>query len=179
MPLHVMVDLETLSIDPDAVILSIGAVKFDPFDPEVQFEGFYQAIEAGSCQALGLKIAAPTVLWWMEKGQDEARNRYLTERHIDLPSALEGFVSWYGNESLCFWSNGANFDNIILRHALKVCGFEPPWNYYHERCFRTLKKMAPGIEAPQPETYHHALCDAESQAKHMQLIVKHLGLGAL
>ena len=31
MPTHATIDLETLSTKPDAVLLTIGAIKFDPF----------------------------------------------------------------------------------------------------------------------------------------------------
>jgi exodeoxyribonuclease VIII len=179
MPTHVMVDLETLSTGPNAAILSIGAVKFDPFDSDVQLDSFYQPIEAASCQALGLTISAETVLWWMETPQDSARIRYLNERHMDLPSTLEGFLSWFGNESLPVWGNGATFDNVILRNAIEKVGYEVPWRFWHDRCFRTLKNMAPGVEAPAPEIRHHALCDAVSQTRHLQAIVKHLGVEAL
>ena len=37
MTTHATIDLETLSTKPDAVVLTIGAVKFDPFtnDPPI------------------------------------------------------------------------------------------------------------------------------------------------
>ena len=31
--IHAMIDLETLSTEPDAVILTVGGVKFDPYTP--------------------------------------------------------------------------------------------------------------------------------------------------
>ena len=31
MAIHAMIDIETLGTSPDCVVLSVGAVKFDPF----------------------------------------------------------------------------------------------------------------------------------------------------
>lgn len=176
MSFHVMVDLETLSTSPDAAILSIGAVKFDPFNTKEPVDAFYQAIEATSCQAYNLKIDAATVIWWMSEAQEPARTRYMGERHMDLPSALEGFTQWYGRESVPVWGNGSDFDNVILRTALERCGFEVPWKFYHNRCYRTFKQSAPRIKPPKNPNPHHALYDAATQAKHLQAIIKKHGI---
>lgn len=175
MPFHVMVDLETLSIGPDAAILSIGAVKFDPYDAEIPLDAFYQAVDAASSQQAGLKISATTVQWWLHPSQDEARKKYMSERHTDLFSALDGFEEWYG-DAKPLWGNGAGFDNVILRHAFQSVGLVPPWSFRDDRCYRTLKALCPDIKAPLPDVAHHALGDAVAQAKHLQAIFQHLGL---
>lgn len=47
---HVMVDLETLGLSVDAVILSVGAVKFDLEDDAPSDDGFYGSISTGAVQ---------------------------------------------------------------------------------------------------------------------------------
>ena len=34
MKTHAMIDIETLGTEPDCVVLSVGAVKFNPFVPQ-------------------------------------------------------------------------------------------------------------------------------------------------
>ena len=59
-----MIDLETLATSPDASILTIGAVKFDPFGDDVKnpkCEKFYCRVDLDSCDALGLVTNDATV----------------------------------------------------------------------------------------------------------------------
>ena len=41
MATHGMIDLETLSTEPDAVVMTIGAVKFDPYTNAEPHAPFY------------------------------------------------------------------------------------------------------------------------------------------
>ena len=41
MTTHATIDLETLSTKPDAVVLTIGAIKFDPFTNDPPYSDFY------------------------------------------------------------------------------------------------------------------------------------------
>ena len=42
----IMLDLETLATSPDSVILTFGAVRFNPFDMEEEFDtGLYFRID--------------------------------------------------------------------------------------------------------------------------------------
>ena len=52
----IMIDLETLATSTDAAILTIGAVKFDPFGKELsepQMESFYVRVDLDSCDEIG------------------------------------------------------------------------------------------------------------------------------
>ena len=40
MTTHATIDLETLSTKPDAVLLTIGAIKFDPFTSDPPYANF-------------------------------------------------------------------------------------------------------------------------------------------
>src|SRR5689334_2386965 len=107
---HCMIDLETLGTGPEALIVSIGAVKFDPADDEAKWDCFHVAIEPSSAQRAGLKIDASTVMWWLAEERASARSAMLDMRLVDVASALEGFAMWYGVDSLPTWGNGAAFD---------------------------------------------------------------------
>lgn len=174
---HVMLDLETLGKRHNAVLLSIGATKFDPFTDEI-IDTFYVSVDPESCQALGLAVDAGTVMWWMNDERNAARSAMMKEERLDLPSALYGFSDWFG-EDKPVWGNGATFDNVIMASAFAACHIELPWKFWNDKCYRTLKGQAKEIKLQRVGTYHNALDDAISQTKHMQAIVKHLKLETL
>jgi hypothetical protein len=161
------------------VLLSLGAVKFTQ---EEVLDRFYVAIDPVSCERIGLRMDASTVLWWMSKDRALAREALLENGSpmISISDALQGFADWFGPESVPLWGNGATFDNVILRNAYTVAGMEPPWKFWHDRCHRTLKSLAPEIK-PERNPFsngieHHALGDALWQVEQLQGVAKHLGL---
>ena len=102
----------------------------------------------------------------------------MKEERIDLPSALYGFADWFGDDKPV-WGNGSTFDNVILKSAFAACQIETPWEFWNDKCYRTVKAQAKEIKLQRLGTYHNALDDAISQTKHMQAIVDHLGLETL
>lgn len=169
--LNVMVDLETLGTGNDAVILSIGAVKFT--GTEIVDE-FHVGVDPATCQQVGLTIDAATVLWWFKDDIGAAREALLGLERVDIGSALAGFAQWFGPDSLPLWGNGATFDNVILRSAYAACHMEYPARFWDDKCYRTVKNLAPMVKLERLGTHHDALDDARSQAKHLQAIVHHL-----
>lgn len=181
MPKHVMVDLETFSLQHDALILSLGAVKFDPNQPRVNDipmfdDAFYVCIEPTTCTPFKRHIDPGTVMWWMDEERAKARASLFASQKVDFATALEAFAMWFGPESLPVWGNGAGFDNEVLKSAFASVGLQVPWSYKDDRCYRTMKNLAPGIPLPEIGVAHQALDDASAQAAHLQDIVQHLGL---
>lgn len=174
---HVMIDIETLGTGNEAALLSIGACKFNASDPTIPItDSFYVAIDPVSCQALGMKIDAATVMWWLDDARAEARSQMMKENRIDVVSALDGFKQWYGYESLPTWGNGATFDNVVMRSAYAKLGEEAPWKFWHDRCYRTMKSLGIDIRMDRVGVHHNALDDAISQAQHLQKLAAHLRL---
>jgi len=173
---HVMLDKETLDTTPSAVILSIGAVRFDPDTDEIDDEGFYASISIDSNLEAGRTISESTLMWWMRDEQAAARSVYFEPKQT-LSDALLGFVDWFGAAEF-IWSNGASFDIPMMSHALKGAGMEQPWEFYNERCVRTYKNL-PGMKNIKVENTakHNALFDAIAQAKLVQAIQKRLKAG--
>ena len=174
---HVMIDIETWAKSPNAQIISIGAVKFNPHDPGGPWDNFHVAIDPSAWMPGEPFDTDPsTIMWWMGASNDEPRNHWLASKKLDMPTVLAGFVEWFGPESLPTWGNGATFDNVILLNALAKAGFDRPWSYSHDRCYRTLKNLYPHIRIEQSEAdvvlgsdggAHTALYDARWQALHM------------
>lgn len=173
-PQQVMLDLETWGTGNKAVIISIGAVRFDETE---LYDRFHVAIEPASCMRVGLEVDAGALLWWLSPELDEPRKAWLNLERTDLASALDGFALWLGAPPIAaLWGNGSTFDNIILRSAYEAVGMEYPVRYRQDACYRTLKYRAPDIKLVREGTHHSALDDAISQAKHLQEIVAATGI---
>lgn len=171
---HVMVDLETLGTTADAVILSIGAVKFDLDTGEIDDAGFYSSISVESNLQYGRRISEDTLLWWFK--QEAAARQVFFEPKEVLNDSLAQFSDWIGVGDHYMWSNGADFDLPMLAHAFTQTGVEIPWKFWNSRCFRTYKNL-PGAKAakvPHTGLKHNALADAHSQAQSVCAIHKAL-----
>jgi hypothetical protein len=159
----IMVDIETMSTQNNAAVLSIGAVAFSK--EGVSEERFYTKVSLKSCEDYGLHIGADTVMWWL--GQSREAQQALLGYAPSLPDALLEFSQWlgrFGKPKL--WGNGATFDNVILRNAYAVAGMKAPWDFWNDRCFRTLKGLSPSVVLPDRGGVHHnALDDAVYQAE--------------
>lgn len=173
---HVMVDNETLGTTADAVILSIGAVKFDPATGEIDNDGFYRSISIESNLDYKRRISEDTLLWWLKQGV--AAQQVFYEAKETLPVALKEFSDWIGTDDYTMWSNGADFDLPMLSHAFTQVGVEIPWKFFNSRCFRTYKNLpgAKEIRVPAIGVKHNALSDAYQQAQTVSAIHRQLFL---
>lgn len=173
---HIMVDLESLGTRSDAVILSLGAVKFDLDSDKIDDKAFYAPISIDSNLELGRRIQEDTLLWWLK--QEIAAQSVFHEEKIALPQALEDFSDWVGTGDYEVWSNGADFDIPMVAHAFAQIQMETPWKFWASNCVRTYKKL-PGAKAiasgvPFTGVKHSALADAVHQAQVVQAIHKNL-----
>lgn len=170
---HVMVDLETLSTAPDALIVSIGAYKFSFKEDSAQKSTFYLPIDVTKVYPNRYTVDVRTVQWWMRQSK-EAQVVFNDANSVTLPSALTQLADWinsFGSE-VRIWGNGANFDNVILRNAYTQEGIKAPWKYAHDRCFRSLTALLPSVPLERKGTHHNALDDAIYQAEYLIEAVK-------
>jgi exodeoxyribonuclease VIII len=182
---NIMLDLETLATTSDAVVVSIGAVAFDP-TTGVLGERFYVELQDLEYQqSLGRKISANTVRWWLDQGPIVQRALADTPMEhvdrVDMRTALERFARYIernGDREALIWGNGADFDNMILGSLYQSAGYKAPWSYGRNRCYRTLKALgiARGVIPPNRAGVHHnALDDAVHQTEHLTTILACLG----
>lgn len=165
-----MCDLETLATTADAVILSIGAVRFDLESGEIDDGGFYASISIDSNLDLKRRISEDTLIWWLKQGS--AAQGVFHEPKQTLGMALTSFSDWLGDRDCHMWSNGADFDLPMLAHAYTQLGMEVPWLFWNSNCFRTYKKL-PGAKANMVShagVKHNALSDAHNQVQSLQRI---------
>ncbi len=108
---HLMIDLETMGKNPDAPIISIGAIFFDPQTGDMGPE-FSKTIDL---ETAGGVIDRDTIKWWLKQSR-EAQSAIMTDE-IPLDDALLQLREFIDENSGEFfvqvWGNGANFDNTM------------------------------------------------------------------
>lgn len=175
----VMLDMETFGLSPRAVVISLALVAFDPKAERVG-PFIYRFLDREQQAELKRETDEETVRWWAQQ-PDEVRAQ------LDVPgeslfSALQA-VRYFiedrttGPETVRLWSCGADFDCVLLGTLHRDVGMKPPWRYFNQRCYRTLKEMfrpeyaAACQELPRTGK-HDALQDAIWQAKVAQYIYR-------
>lgn len=176
--MDVMLDLETLATSPDSVILTFGAVKFNPFTTEQEIEtGLYFRIDVDEQIELGRHVDSGTVDWWGQQS-DEVREEALGEHdRVSLEKftrELNRFV--VGADRI--WAQGPVFDIVILENLYRQLHKPAPWPYYTIRDSRTLLK-ALGDTRTAGAMLHNALADCVSQAQAIQQAVSKYNLTTL
>jgi exodeoxyribonuclease VIII len=166
-----MLDIETMGTRLDAPIISIGAVSFNAMG--LTGHKFYRNVSLHSAVRTGAVIDPGTVLWWLR--QDKVAQDALDESQdeaIDLELALRDFMQFlcsYGDSLKGVWGNGATFDNVLMQESGRRCGV-PMWEFWKDRCYRTIKSCHPDVPLERHGAHHNALDDAVSQAIHLVAI---------
>ena len=70
MTTHAMIDIETLATTPEAVVLSVGGVKFDPYTNQEPHSFLDFKLDIDEQTALSRDIDEGTVEWWAKQPQD-------------------------------------------------------------------------------------------------------------
>jgi len=168
---HVMLDIETLSTDSNALVVSISAVQFDMTTGEIG-EKFEIGLDQDQQTAKGAVIDEETVKWWSEQSQ-EARDMLNRLEKIDVDMALDSFALWVKTNfkapsKIKLWGNGATFDNVIVENLFKRHDVKFPIPYYCHKDVRTLTYLT----KTQPRKYeftgvkHNGIDDCLHQIKY-------------
>lgn len=184
---HVMLDLETLGLNVGSMILSIGAVKFDPVASKLGDE-FHMRIAMEDSQRYGFGMDVSTIRWWLQQSEAAKKEALSKEKALEVREVLARFFAFCTSkttaqidklesredaeevvevEDVKMWGNGAAFDNVLLSHYYTRTGILQPWKFYNDRCYRTIKSLAPEIKLTRIGVHHNALDDAKSQAAHL------------
>lgn len=171
---HVMIDLETMGLRPGSMILSIGAIRFDPRADGIPAgcPTFHRGIDISTATG---SIDPATLKWWFSQSPTVVANMGGV---LNSPDVLDERLAL--NLLACFitevadtkvWSNGANMDIAILSEHYDAAGFKRPWHYRNVRCYRTLMSEFGNDDDMAPyhaRKGHDALDDAAAQALSLQ-----------
>lgn len=162
---NVMLDTETFSTRSNAVIISVGAVKFDQSGIKSEF---YINIDPAEGKSLGMHISKDTLNWWQTQNEEVLKQSL--KNSVSPKEAIQKFANWYGIKSLPTWANGAAFDIPILESYYTALEQQFSWKYFDVKCHRTIinfldpeKELLPVASGD----LHNALVDAKMQAEHL------------
>jgi hypothetical protein len=160
-PIHIVVDLETLSLRPSAIILSIGAASNTGGN-------FYVELDYRQQERLGRHADLSTCLWWGEQERDLCPLRGV----IPLATALVDFAHWIALQETAetyIWARGTDFDIAVLNDAFRKEKVPVPWVYKNVRDIRTALAITrmPEEKLAKPERKHHAFYDAEADLQNL------------
>ncbi|CAM0107254.1 exonuclease [Vibrio phage 234P10] len=180
-----VVDEETMSTEPNAAIISIGATMIDDLEA---VDRFYVNVDLPSCLAVGLHESESTRNWWKQQSA-EAFNATQTNC-VPIQTALQMWSDWigtHGGKSVRLMGNGPCADNMWLNSAYKACnaanpaiGLNNPVPFWNDICHRTLNWVGGKWLGVTKEDVlfkgvkHHAGDDAEHEAQHAIMVMHQL-----
>lgn len=173
--MDVMLDIETLGTCPDCVVLTLGAVKFNPYTQEDIIAGIYCRPDVDEQIAKGRIVRDDTLEWWTTQAEAVREEALGEEGRIPVTQMLQElnrFLVGVNN----IWAQGTVFDIGILEHLYKQYNMVPNWQYWQIADSRTLFKVHGDPRVKGKEGLHNALEDCVSQAQAVQQIYRKLGI---
>lgn len=177
---HCMIDFETAATTTDTVVLTLGAVKFDPYaDDRVkedrENEKMYLKFNIEQQQDHGRVINDETLDWWGRQAPEAFEEAFGDdESRIELEQGLREFTRFFRGCKY-IWGHGSVFDVMILEHAYIQYDLGKPWQFWNARDTRTMFDLGFDHEMPM-DGHHHALADAMRQVIGVQNVYRKLGL---
>ena len=173
--MDIMLDLETLSVRPDATILTFGACKFSPYKQHDIVDGIYFRVSVDEQITLGRHVDDNTVAWWGEQSADVYDEAFNPEDRISLEQftqELNRFIVGCDN----IWAQGPVFDIVILENLYRQMGIPCPWQFWQIRDSRTLLSTHGDPRDKNKAGLHNALEDCVSQAQAVQTVFEQCGI---
>ena len=175
MAFDIMLDLETLGTRPECVILTLGAVKFNPYTLDDPGPGLYLRPDVDQQIAAGREVQEDTLQWWMNQAEDVREEALGEEGRVsieDMHRQLNKFLVGVNN----IWAQGPVFDIAILENLYRQYGWPTPWQFWQIRDSRTLFGVHGDPRIKGKMGLHNALEDCVSQATAVQQVYKKLGI---
>jgi len=179
---NVMIDIETLGTDPGCVILSIGAVRFDPKTGNTG-PTFYKKIDLEDSIKQGLTIDPKTLKWWIEKSKEAQLEAFFGKTRLE--EAFKALIKFLNKDDI-IWANSPSFDCDILEYTYKELVRDPIkginigkyyWNPFNQRDVRTIasidnfKTKKETIKKNNDKVLHNPIDDCLNQIEYIVKII--------
>ena len=179
--MDIMIDIETLATTPNSVVITLGAIRFDPFaddresyeDKTILMDTFYRRIDPASFTWPSAEIDDNTLAWWAKQSPEVQFEAFTDDDRHDIGSVMLDFHRWCGGYQN-MWANGPVFDIAILEQVCKNLKRGYPWKYWQVRDARTVYSLIEH-ERPNPRL-HHAAWDCWSQIVALQSCFRNLNM---
>jgi hypothetical protein len=159
----VMLDFETLGNGTNKCICQVGAVYFNNITGELG-EEFKANIDASSHEAIGGRLDAKTVYWWLQ--QSEAARKSFADNLQPIELAFNN-LNQFLSKAKRVWSH-STFDFVTLMETMKQLNIKPSVSYKSGLDLRTLVYLGgTGVDkTPREGVHHDALDDCKFQVKY-------------
>lgn len=166
---HAMIDIETLDVTVESVVLSVGLVVFDRNRIISREEWFLDVSEQKQ-----RTTSVETISFWIKQDAvakeifnkcfDPDINTTPYDCNVEVGETLRTL------EVERVWANHIDFDIAILKHMWSQHSCNAPWSYRQVRDWATIyAEFKEGITSPPDSPVaHSAIYDAEWQAKRLQ-----------
>ena len=176
MSTHAMIDLETLGTQPDCTVLTLGGIKFNPYNNKEPAKGLYLRLDVDEQSTMNRSVDPGTLEWWGKQKKEIQDEALGDENRTSVADTLAQLNKWLiGCDQI--WCQGPAFDMVILENLYRQMKQPVPWNFWQVRDSRTLFSMMPVDPRKAIQTdAHNALADCYYQAKCVQQSFKHFGI---
>lgn len=129
---NIMIDLETLSTDPNAAIIQIGACYFEPFTGQIG-----NTFEVCLIPDPEAHVSYSTIAWWFKQAEQARSN--VMNNPIEAREAILKYTE-FAKQAKCVWSKGY-FDFMILQSNFNRLRIEFPHKYWDCRDMRSVTEL--------------------------------------
>ena len=166
MTIHAMIDIETLDTAPSSTVLSVGAVKFDPYNTNDPHErtlwrpGVDEQLEGGRT------TSESTLEWWAKQDANVRESTFTEDGRIPLSQFFSELNKYLvGVDKI--WCQGPQFDMVILEHMFDHFVHHKNWAFWQIMDCRTVFNMMPvdprkavqqNLHSADDDAYWQAVC---------------------
>ena len=163
--IDVMVDLETLGKDFNAVVFQIAAAGFDIKTGEILTE-FNELADISNLEKEDGIIDGDTLKWQLATNKELLASLLNKGNTFTVRGIFEEFHKWLTKlhkeyERVYLWGNGILFDNAIIRYKLENYGLGYPIFYRNDRDVRTIFELAQIKTGETAEEMYDRIYDKE------------------
>lgn len=183
--IHIMIDLETTALSPNAGIVQIGAACFSEHNPYA-IRNFDVRCTPVYNQSHGYDIDPDTMQWW-EQQPIEVRQKVFAGQ-TSIKQALGLFVNYATELSsghldrVFLWANHKEADIVWLRNAFYKEHGNYPFSHRQALDYADLLVLYPQYKLERDEQLyppHDAVADAIFQGKQCSVILQELQANGL
>ena len=174
--MHIMIDIETLATTPDAVVMSVGAVKFDPTSTQPPTSKTLWRPDIDEQTDRDRNVSESTLEWWAKLPQHIQDDAFSEEGRIPVAEFMKELNRYcVGADKI--WCQGPQFDMLILENFYLQWGHHFGWQFWQIMDCRTLFQLMPTDPRKAiQQDLHSADADAYYQAIGVQQSYRHFGI---
>lgn len=172
----IMIDIETTSTKYNACVLTIGAVAFNLFNPNIPRVSFECLINKDDSDLLGFHTCENTLAWWDKQPAKSRKRAFDDGPRMSVKESVESLSTFCNKYPVVrYWAQGINFDYVILESLYEKVNVSVPWKFYKLRDSRTIQHMFSNIKIEMSND-HDAVSDCHNQIDMLINVYKRLKL---